>query len=276
MVTRVVKKQSPEQIAVKPISYGTEVRQFHTRILRMSLVVEESRAYWEHLKVDIPKERRAVVAFEERWFGSKSMARVRSLLSEFNHRFDSYPEALEVLRHWCPHDPITRQNICHWHMQLTNPMYRTFSGHFLEQRRLQANPSIDRDIVARWVAQQIEGEMSISTILRMAAGLMASAADAGLCTDNPGTRSLQYPKVTDEALAYWLYFLRHLSFEGSILENSYLASVGLSEGFLEQRLRRSPGLAFTRMGELYDFGWQYPDLKAWAIGTLGITWQEKS
>jgi hypothetical protein len=76
VVTRVVKKQSPEQIAVKPISYDTEVRQFHTRILRMSLVVEESRAYWEHLKIDIPKERRAVVAFEEHGSGTQLTERI--------------------------------------------------------------------------------------------------------------------------------------------------------------------------------------------------------
>ena len=67
----------------KPLDRGVEVCQFHTRILRVSLVVEESRAYWQHLHTEIPKNKRAVVAFEERWFGSKSMERVRSLLTEF-------------------------------------------------------------------------------------------------------------------------------------------------------------------------------------------------
>ncbi len=40
---------------------------------------EECRAYWEHICPDTPSDQRAVVAFEERWFGSKSMARVREL-----------------------------------------------------------------------------------------------------------------------------------------------------------------------------------------------------
>jgi hypothetical protein len=102
---------------------------------------------------------------------------------------------------------------------------------------------------------------------------MTSAVAAGLCSGGSGMRSLKYPTVTDEALAYGLYFLRHLSFAGSLLENPYLASVGLSEGFLEQRLRRLPGLSFSRMGELQDFGWHYPDLKSWAMHTLDVEWE---
>jgi len=254
------------------LSYGAEVTQFHTRMLRVSLAVEENRAYWEHLRLELPKEKRAVVAFEKRWFGSKSMERVRRLLAEFNHRYETYPVALEVLLHWCPSDPITRQNICHWHMQLADPMYRLFTGSFLEQRR-QSTPNIERDIAARWVAQQLKAEWSTSTIQRMATGLIASAADAGLCGEKPGIRSLLYPKVTDEALAYWFYFLRYLSFEGSMLNNPYLMSVGLTEGFLEQRLRKLPGLTFNRMGDLHEFDWQYEDLKSWAIATLGLAWE---
>lgn len=251
------------------LSYGAEVTQFHTRMLRVSLAVEESRAYWEHLQLELPREKRAVVAFEKRWFGSKSMERVRRLLAEFNHRYETYPVALEVLLRWCPSDPITRQNICHWHMQLADPMYRLFTGSFLEQRR-QSTPNIGRDIAARWVAQQLKTEWSTSTIQRMATGLIASAADAGLCGEKPGSRILLYPKVTDEALAYWFYFLRHLSFEGSMLNNPYLMSVGLTEGFLEQRLRKLAGLTFNRMGDLHEFDWQYEDLKSWAIATLGL------
>jgi hypothetical protein len=73
-------------------------------MLRVSLAVEENRAYWEHLRLEIPKEKRAVVAFEKRWFRSKSMERVRRLLAEFSHRDETYPVALEVLLRWCPSD----------------------------------------------------------------------------------------------------------------------------------------------------------------------------
>lgn len=264
-------RASVPTVTAKPF-WGTEVQLFHTRILRVSLAIEESQAYWEHLKLDTPKEKRATVAFEERWFGSKSMERVRRLLAELSHRYDAYPVALNVLKHWRPNDPITRQNICHWHMQLADPTYRAFTGIFLEQRR-QSSSGIDRDGVSRWVTQQLKVKWSSATIQRMAAGLIASATDAGLCSENVGTRSLKYPKVTDEALAYWLYLLRGLSFKGSLLENPYLASVGLSESFLEQRLRRLPGLSFNRMNDLHDFNWEHPDLKSWTVHELGLDWE---
>ncbi|BAY73255.1 hypothetical protein NIES23_60830 (plasmid) [Trichormus variabilis NIES-23] len=270
MATKVIQRQKQlfHSVAAPSMFHGKEVSQFHTRLLRTSLALEESRAYWEHFRIDLPKEQRAVVAFEERWFGSKSMARVRSLLVEFSHRFEAYPMSLAVLKHWQPNDPTTRQNICHWHMQLSDPIYRNFTGVFLEQRRLQPNSGIDRDIVARWVTQHLESEWSAATTFRMATGLIATAAAAGLCSDNSGMRILKYPKVTDEALAYWLYFLRDLSFEGSLLTNPYFNSVGLFDSFLEQRLSRLPGLSFTRMGDLYDFGWHYIDMKSWAMQIL--------
>ena len=241
----------------------------HTRLLRISLALEESRAYWNNLHLGIFKEKRSMVAFEERWFSNKSMDRVRRLMAEFHHRYDAYPVALAVLMKWQPGDLMTRQNICHWHLQLTDPLYRRFTGEFLEQRRMQENATIDRDIVARWVTSQTESDWAAATTQRMATGLIAAAAAADLCSHCAGSRLLMYPKVTDTALSYWLYFLRYLSFEGTLLENSYLASVGLREGFLEQRLRRLPSLAFNRMGELYDFGWKYSDLEAWASHSLG-------
>jgi hypothetical protein len=254
----------------RPASFGAEVTTPHTRLLRISLAIEESRNYWEYLQVDIPKEDRPVIAFEERWFGNKSMARVRRLLSEFSHRYDAYPEAIAILSKWRPVDLTTRQNICHWHLQLTDPIYRQFTAEFLEQRRLQTNAKIDRDGVVRWVTPLMGSDWSISTTQRLATGLLTAASSAGLCTSGSGSRSLSYPKVTDEALSYWLYFLRHLTFEGTLLENPYFASVGLTEGFLEQRLRRLSSLAFNRMGDLYDFGWKYPDLRSWATQQLAI------
>lgn len=268
MVAEVAEKRSPRRGA-EP-HYGEEVDQIHTRLLRISLAVAESRAYWERWRVGIPREQLAVVAFEERWFGNKSLSRVRHLLTEFSHRYDAYSAAFGVLLCWQPKDPITRQNICHWHLQLTDPIYRLFTGDFLEQRRSQRNPSIDRDVTVRWLQQQIKREWSSATTLRMATGLVGTSAAAGLCSENPGSRQLRYPKVTDEALGYWLHFLRHLSIEGTLLNNAYFASVGLSEGFLEQRLRRLPELSFGRMGDLYDFGWHHEDLSSWAVQVLGV------
>jgi hypothetical protein len=259
-----------EEKSKTSIADGAEVLKVHSRMLRIPLVVEDSRAYWEHWRKDVPKTDRSRVAFEERWFGSKSMARVQALLSDFQHRFDAYPTALLVLTHWCPQDPVTRQNICHWHTQLTDPVYRQFTGSFLAERALQAQATIDRDVVYRWVVQSIGGDWSAATVQRMATSLLTAATAGGLCSDSVGSRQLAYPKVSDEALAYWMYFLRGLTFDGSLLNNPYLRSVGLSGEFLEQRLRRLPGLGFARMGDLHEFEWKYPDLITWAENTLDL------
>ena len=250
------------------LSYGAEVTIAHTRLLRVSLALEESRAYWEHRHLTIPKANLVTLAFEERWFGNKSMERVRRLLSEFDHRYDSYPTALAVLTQWQPADLVTRQNLCHWHLQVVDPTYRQFTSDFLERRRQQPNATVDRDGVMRWVVATIGQNWAMATAQRMATGLMTAAAAAGLCAGGVGSRTLSYPQISDEALTYWLYFLRYLDFEGTLGSNPYFASVGLSEGFLEQRLRKLSDISFTRMAELHDFGWAYADLKTWALARL--------
>ncbi|NJM99701.1 MAG: DUF1819 family protein [Phormidesmis sp. RL_2_1] len=249
-------------------TYGVEVDKFHTRLLRVSLALEESREYWEQMTLTTPKEGRAELAFENRWFGSKSMARVQRLLAEFGHRYDAYPEAIATLIQWQPNDLTTRQNICHWHLQLSDPMYRAFSSTFLEARRSQYEAKIDRDIVARWVTQNIAAQWTrqwaSATVLRMATALITCATAAGLCKRAGTQRTLAYPKVTDAALTYWVYFLRSLQYQGTVLKNPYFMSVGLSDRFLEQRLGQLDALTFSRMGDLYEFDWRYADLQSWA------------
>ena len=245
-------------------TYGVEIDKFHTRLLRVSLALEESRSYWEQMSLQTPKEGRAELAFENRWFGSKSMARVQRLLAEFGHRYDTYPAAITALMKWQPSDPITRQNICHWHLQLSDPMYRAFSSTFLEARRSYPEAKIDRDIVARWVEQNITAQWASATVLRMATALVTCATAAGLCTKAGTQRTLAYPKVTDAALTYWVYFLRGLTYQGTVLKNPYFVSVGLSDRFLEQRLKQLDALAFSRMGDLYEFDWRYANLQDWA------------
>ncbi len=254
-------------------SYGAEVVQFHTRLLRVSLVTEESYSYWQHYRADISSDRLlgeiTQTAFEERWFGSKSMARTQLLMKEFAQRYDAYPVAISVLHCWQPRDPVLRRNLCHWHLQLVDPLYRSFTDTYLLQRRMLTEPTIDRDTVGRWASQQ-KGidRWAPATLSRMATGLIAAAASAGLCSTKAGKRTLEYPQVSDRALEYWLYFLRHLNFAGTLLDNPYWRSVGLTEGFLETRLQRLPSISFRRMGKLTDFGWKYKNLECWAIGEL--------
>ena len=243
---------------------GSEVDAIHTRLNRVSLALEDSRTYWRHADPGTPAPSLAELGFEQRWFGNKSLRRVLLLLRTFAERFDVFPSALATLHRWCPTDPVTYRNLCHWHVQLSDPLYRRFTGEFLAARWARRDPAIDRDTTVRWIEDQVGDRWSPSTTRRLANGLLAAATEAGLCSEGAGHRPLIMPKVSDEALTYLLYLLRDVSFQGTLLENPYLSSLGLGGSLLEQRLRRLEALDYRRHGELHDFGWHDDNLAAWS------------
>lgn len=244
-------------------SRPSEATEVHTRLLKCALVVDASRAYWQHVDPDDPDDL-AKRAFEEYWFGAKSLARVKVLLTNLRARFDAFPAGLAVLRYWSDMDPETRTAICHWHLQLADPLYRAFTGTWLPERRFAASPAVRQDQVVAWVSQQGPGRWTMSTRLQFASKLLSCAHAAGLVTSRRDPRPLDYPRVPDAALAYLLHLLREVEFEGSLVDNPYLRSVGLEGGVLEDRLRALPGLHFRRLADLVDFGWSFPDLSSWA------------
>jgi hypothetical protein len=243
------------------------VTAIHTRILRLALAVEESRAYWEHVDPSVPNADRATVAFEQRWFGAKSMDRVRYLIASFAPRYDAFPNALSVLRHWSSMDLATRQVVCHWHLQLSDPIYRRFTSECLIQRRGLRDAKVDRDAVLRWVKAEFPDKWSDATCVQFASKLLSAALESGLVSKRD-PRTLQFPKVTDQALAYLLYLLRETRFEGSLPTNPYLASVGLDEDMLGARARDLPGVTMRRMMGIVEFEWAHSDLAAWAKEVL--------
>lgn len=245
-----------------------EATEIHTRILRLALGIEDSRSYWEHVDPSVPAADRPLHAFEKRWFGAKSLERTRTLVPNFADRYDRYPEALAVLRRWRTMDAPTRQMICHWHLQLTDPIYRRYTGSYLVERRGLRDPKVDRDSTMRWVQTEFPDRWSASTCVQFASKLLSAASEAGLVSAKRDPRTLLLPKVTDLALAYLLHLLRGIRFEGTLTENPYLASVGLTEAFLDQRLRSLPGLTYRRMAHLREFDWAHPTLTAWAEATL--------
>ena len=139
-----------------PVLLPSEAVEVHTRILRLALGIEESRSYWERVDLTVPAARRTLLAFEQRWFGAKSLERIRFLLANFAGRYDPFPEALAVLKRWRAMDAAARQVICHWHLQLSDPLYRRFTGTFLLERR-GVRGTIDRDVALRWVKSESQG-----------------------------------------------------------------------------------------------------------------------
>jgi len=239
--------------------------------LRVTLATEDARAYWEQVDIDTPVADRALRAFEERWFGSKSLDRVRFLLSTFAERFDGFGaegSALATLRRWRAMDITTLQLLCHWHVQLSDPLYRAFTGQFLIQRRTSCDAKVDRDVVLRWIKTTYPERWSDATAVQFASKLLSAASEAGIVSAKRDPRTLHFPKVPDAALDYMLYLLRETSFEGSLTENPYFASVGLSADLLDQRLRALHSVGYRRMGTLTEFDWMFKDLSAWAEASL--------
>lgn len=244
-----------------------EATEVHIRLLKCGLQVEDARAYWTH--ADEIASVNAQTAFNEYWFGARSLARIEVLLTNMRARFDAFPPALEVLHRWPQMSPDTRRTICHWHLQLADPLYRHFTGAYLVSRHAGLRPEVTRDLVVGWVGQQDSGRWTMPTRIELASKLLSASYSAGLVSSNRDPRPISVPRVSDEALEYLMYLLREIEFEGTLLDNEYAASVGLDCATLENRLRGLNGLNFKRQGDLVDFGWRHADLRAWAKATLG-------
>ena len=243
-----------------------EIRVAHSRLLKCTLEAENARAYWRRATGMVPTTQQA---FEACWFGARTLPRVEVLLFNFRARFGAFPKAQGVLHRWPEMPAETRAVICHWHVQLADPLYRAFTGRFLVERRESARPAVTRDLVFAWVTAEGPPAWTLTTRIEYASKLLSTAYAAGLVATNRDPRPLRLPRISDDALSYVLYLLRTVDFDGTILDNPYLTSVGLAGETLDARLRQIPSLSFRRMGDLVDLTWQYPSLTAWADHALG-------
>ncbi len=240
----------------------SECDEVHTRLLKCALEMEDARAYWAHRSPGTPAT--AAAAFEAYWFGARSLGRIKVLLANFRARFDVYPEALGVLHAWRTMEPVTRALVCHWHLQLSDPLYRAFAGEWLVARRSGLRAEVTLPAVVAWVGGQGPGRWTLPTRVQFASKLLSAAHGVGLVAGIRDPRALAYPRVTDEALTYLVYLLRGVRHAGTPLDNPYLRSVGLSGAVLTDRLRALPDLRFGRQGDLVDFGWKHASLTDWA------------
>jgi hypothetical protein len=149
-------------------------------------------------------------------------------------------------------DLATRRAVCHWHLQLSDPLYRSFTGEYLPARRQVPGARVDRPMTLRWVRRLNSGPWSESTCVQYASKLLSAASEAGLVSPRRDPRAFLVPRIGDHALGYLMHLLRGVRFTGTMTANPYLASVGLDGAIVEQRLRRLPGIAFRRMGGLTE------------------------
>ena len=204
-------------------SASKEITDGHIRLLKCTLEVENSRAYWAHS--DGVSAVAAQQAFDEYWFGARSLARVRMLLANFRARFDAFPETLAVLHHWTGMASDTRRLICHWHLQLSDPLYRAFSGEYLPERQQSHRAEVTRDLVINWVKDHGPAQWQMSTRIEFASKLLTAAHAAGIVASTRDPRPVVFPRVDDDALEYLLYLLRGIKISETLTDNPYLLDV---------------------------------------------------
>ncbi|HEY5962233.1 MAG TPA: hypothetical protein VIV60_37010, partial [Polyangiaceae bacterium] len=240
-----------------------ETTTLHTRILRCMLAVDDSYAYWQRAETAIPPAERAKLAFERRWFGTKSEARIRTLMTDMAERFDAYPEALGLLQERGTVPAHLRPYVCHVHTQLADPIYRRFTGDFLPARRDQRRGTIDRDVVAEWIDALEPGRWASTTCSKFGSNLLATAADAGLVDGKKDPRRLATLSVPEVVLGYALYLLRDIEIEGSLDSNPYLRSLGLTREGFGRLGARIPGIRINELGGTFEITWLNSGLRDW-------------
>ncbi|MCX5969633.1 MAG: DUF1819 family protein [Cyanobacteria bacterium] len=256
------KTRSSASAIPKPAARPREEVRLHSRVLKCTLETANSRIFWAESDSEQPMQ--AELAFEAGWFGHRSLSRLRELLNNLRARYAAYPVALQVLHRWQRMGGDTQKLICHWHLQLSDPLYRLFSGTFLPDRLLQGHPTVSKQQVVSWLGDVGGGRWAGSTRLQLASKLLTTAHSAGLIQGKRDPRPIVFPLVPDDALTYLLHLLREVDFEGTLLANPYLLSVGLEGSLLNDRLKRLPDLSYGRQGDLVDMGWKHRDLAEWA------------
>lgn len=246
----------------------SEMTRMHTQMMKCALQIDETRAYWAH--ADAGSVPNSTEAFERYWFGAKSLPRVKVLLANLKTRFAAFPEAQWVLHRWPEMTPTVRQLIVHWHVQLADPLYRTFTAEFLGERRGRLEPTVTRAAVTRWVAGQGPSRWTHPSHVQFASKLLSSAYAAGLVTATRDPRPLAVPRVELVALEYLLYLLRGVRFEGTLTDNPYLRSVGIGPNALPTELRRSEAIDVRTLGGVVELNWRHPSLRAWAEAALPL------
>lgn len=245
----------------------SEAVELHSRILRVTLEADNAREYWRRAQAHTPSTDRVHAAFTEYWFGARSMQRIRDLLNNFDERFAAYPAALETLAAWPDVDRETRVLICHWHVQLADPLYRAFTGDYCPNHREGGRP-LTRDAVLRWVRTQDTSERwGPATHAQFASKLLSCAHAAGLVTRTQDPRPLATPRVTHAALGYLLHLLRGVDFAGGLHDNPYLRSVGIIGAVLDDRVRTLPGISLRRIADVVDFSFEHASALTWVRAT---------
>lgn len=163
---------------------------------------------------------------------TKSEARLPLLRRQMDRRFAAYPHAHATLHEWSNGAgifPGLHALICHWHLQLADPIYRAFTV-WLRQLSQVTLRDVNDDFLQAFASDS----WSASTRLQLASKLLSAVCEAGLISSGRATRQVLVPHVTDAAVAYVVHLIEGIEYEGTAIDNPYMASVGIDRSRLEK------------------------------------------
>jgi hypothetical protein len=236
-----------------------EVKSIHSRLLRLGLAVRESQIFWRTRDPEQSTKLTIERAHQEGWFGAKSLKQVEYLVTSLDTRFTG---AITDLRVWDPAEKADRCWVCHFHLQLTDPLYRQFTAHYLSHRLERAQPNIEKLSALRWLNQLAPNKWAVATAERLVSGLVSALNEAGFSRGRSSPRDIVIPPLSNESLAYLLFLLKNSEFEGSILSNPYLKTTYLGED-LERRLTELPGFDYQHNDEGGTLKWKVDSFLDW-------------
>lgn len=215
----------------------SEVTTPHTQLLRCALEIDESFAYLAHVVPGSTPDLATV-------WPDKTPARLPLLRRQMDRRFAAYPHAHEVLHAWAPTmEASIRPIVCHWHLQLADPIYRAFTVN------LRTRSAVDLHTVNDEFLEPFDTSgWSPATRLQLASKLLSCALEAGLIAGNRGYRATQTPDLPPVAIAYLAHLLERVTFDGTATDNPYVASVGLTR----EAFKTTPRIHVTRNTFLLD------------------------
>ena len=202
-----------------------EVSAPHTGLLRLGLATADSVAFWSRATEDLPAAEIARTADEQGWFGDMSSSRVRYVVRQLQKRFP-YP-ARKLLGFEPRAESDRNALICHWHLQLNDPLYRHYTSHYLLGCWSGPTTSVTLDGTEKWVRQRPSArDWKANTQRRMASGLMSAATEAGLMSKTGREeRELKLPTVQSSEHDY---LKKLIQLAGVKDADPYLASIGRS------------------------------------------------
>lgn len=201
-----------------------EVVSLHTGLLRLGLAVEHSVRFWTRARTDSPLSELREAAWREKWFDDLSKSRVHYLVGQLGKRFP-FP-ARELLDFSPRAEHRSNALVCHWHLLLSDPLYRAFASEFLFGRWAVTDASVDLATTREWLkSRPLTADWQPTTLGRMASGLLSAATEAGLCEGRGSTgKTLRLPTVDRDDIKY---LHRMLSLAGAVHQfKTYLMSVG--------------------------------------------------